>query len=415
MKLDIKQFLKYILQLICIMLFLVIFFMSILTIIWCIPDSLVSDHLTESMSIIEYEGRNWASTFTHTMGSRLDNVTDATMLEATISYTEYSSPFYKALSVNHYSRYWHGYLVFLRPLMTALNYSQIRYLYMFLLMLMLCACITLIQKRINTKTAFIFTFVLATTYFPILANSLQYSSVYYIMLIAILYILYRYSPSWKWQTTGYLFLVIGAVTNFVDFLTAPLLTLGIPLLFIMLINIKHDCATAFSKNWKCLLTASFTWVFGYSFSWISKWLLASIFLNEDTMHSALARAILRINGTTEYPVNRKETILLNIRTLLPPHYEDIPFFMPLLLLLFVTAVIVFLLRKKPWKELQAYVPMLILACYPYIWYIALTNHSSDHPLFTYRIQIISLFALLLFYTGSIRTSLFHKGQDNIHG
>lgn len=415
MKLYLKQFIKYFVQLIFIMLLLITLFTASLTIIMCIPDSLISEHLDESMEIINYEGRNWASTFTHTMGSRLDNVTDATMLEATFSFTDYTSPFSKAISVNHYSRYWHGYLILLRPLMTIVNYTQIRYIYMFILMLLLCACIISIQKHINTLTAFLFTFVLTTTYFPILANSLQYCSVYFIMLTAVLYILSRYTSSWRWQTTGYLFLIIGALTNFMDFLTAPLLTLGIPLIFIMLLNIKQNNKTAFSQNWKCLANTTFSWVFGYSFSWISKWLLAAAFLDENALHSALSRAALRINGTDEYPVNRLQTLILNLKSLLPPHYEDIPFFSVFVMILFILAVILFILKRKSWNEIKNYFPLLALACYPYIWYLVLTNHSSDHPLFTYRIQIISLFSLLLFYFGCVNIKFKKIRQDKTNG
>ena len=42
------------------------------------------------------------------------------------------------------------------------------------------------------------------------------------------------------------------------------------------------------------------------------------------------------------------------------------------------------------------IPILIVALFPYIWYILLANHTKGHIRFTYRNMMIFLFGTLIF-------------------
>ena len=87
-----------------------------------------------------------------------------------------------------YARYWHGYLVFLKPLLLFFNYGQIRSLLMFLqLGLFLLVIVQMAEK--NKKMVFP-TFLVWIFLNPV-ANmlSLQFNSVITVMFCAMLFIL----------------------------------------------------------------------------------------------------------------------------------------------------------------------------------------------------------------------------------
>lgn len=69
--------------------------------------------------------------FTHARGAQLDG-TDYTMILNVVSENPEASVLYKAMDCNNYARYWHGYLLFLRPMMLLFSYMQIRYIYVYL-------------------------------------------------------------------------------------------------------------------------------------------------------------------------------------------------------------------------------------------------------------------------------------------
>jgi len=80
-------------------------------------------------------------------------------------------------SQRDYPRYWHGYVIVLRPLLTFLNYDQIRYLLLVTILSLFCIVIFALS-RLNLKT-FILPFILFfISLSPIaIVKSLQYSSV----------------------------------------------------------------------------------------------------------------------------------------------------------------------------------------------------------------------------------------------
>lgn len=58
-------------------------------------------------------------------------------------------------------------------------------------------------------------------------------------------------------------MIVGMITSYVDFLTAPLLTLGIPLVYLMLLQFREYREESYKKNLLTMLTASGLWGVGY--------------------------------------------------------------------------------------------------------------------------------------------------------
>lgn len=77
-----------------------------------------------SLETLEDKGALWQNVFIYSQGTILDNCTDHIMLRTALSQSgESESVFYRAMDCNGYARYWHGYLVFLKPLLSVISFG----------------------------------------------------------------------------------------------------------------------------------------------------------------------------------------------------------------------------------------------------------------------------------------------------
>ncbi len=124
-----------------------------------------------------------------------------------------------------YARYWHGYLIVLRILLLLFNITEIRLLFSVILIILLAILIYLLVKKIGIHMLFIFLIGFLMVDYEYIGNSLQGCSVFFITVISSIFIILRYN---KIKHFPLVFLIIGSLTNFFDFLTVPILTLGVP-------------------------------------------------------------------------------------------------------------------------------------------------------------------------------------------
>ncbi len=66
------------------------------------------------------------------------------------------------------------------------------------------------------------------------------------------------------------FFVVGMVENFFDFLTYPIITLGIPLIVLLWLKIRDESADL-KENMIFTVKSSVSWGLGYALTWIAKW------------------------------------------------------------------------------------------------------------------------------------------------
>ena len=176
---------RYVGKVCAIMMGMIALFFCLQILVFCIPQELMREEAKESSLVLDEEGRGWEYIFSYARGAQLDTKTDDIMIERATENPD-KSVLYNAMDCNGYPRYWHGYLAFLKPLMIVLSYSQIRYLYMILYMMLFAAVVMKLAKTINTAAAYTWTISLVMAYFVILPFSLQYSSVFLLMFIAML-------------------------------------------------------------------------------------------------------------------------------------------------------------------------------------------------------------------------------------
>lgn len=364
-------------------------FTAAMTLVYCIPQEKIAYKQETSAYILDMEeqGGVWFGNFFGVDSGRLDNTTDSLMMDSVLL-DEGLPPLERAMSIGGYSRYWHGYQVFLRPLLTFLTYWQIRYVNMFAFFLLLCAVLLAMQRVLGGVTAMAFMASLVACYIVIVPMSLQYHSVFLVLLTASLVLL----CVGRMSTCGapLFFMVVGMVTNFVDLLTAPLLTLGIPLLLLLEMDLHDEKQMSIVSLILRLIFCSLAWGAGYALCWISKWCIGSVVLGESVFSGAGDHALMWI-GNNWGKYGRLIACAQNFKAFFLAHGKRV--FFPLILP--AVAYLYCLARFRSRRAGRAWV-LLIVCLYPYVWYPVLANHSLFHTWFTNRLQAITLFGVLLF-------------------
>ncbi len=384
---------------VCVFCALIIGFVLLMTLAFSMPESWLAEHrqasITRTENEIKSERENGYFLF-DTSAAKLDNYTDQIMLTDTINSEGIQNPLKAAMSMNGYARYWHGYQVFLRPALALCTYEEIRYFYMLIFFVLLTAALFVIQKKVGTPLAFALVVMLCMQYIVIIPVSMQFSHVFFIMLACILILCMRYNPQ-KQYDVALFFLIVGMVVNFVDFLTAPLLTLGVPLLYYLFLEQKYRPAISLKQQMKTIFSASASWTLGYGGCWFSKWLIASVVLKRNVVSEAITAILFRTGGSEDYPLDRGQMLMKNVGDLLSSSQErslntaTAVFWIAVMVVALILAVCFF----KGLESLKSAIPFIALAAYPYIWYLVLGNHSDIHHWFTFRVQGITVIAFFM--------------------
>lgn len=288
-----------------------------------------------------------------------------------------------------YARYWHGYLVFLKPLFLFFKLDVIYIINAIVLIVLSFANIYFINKRLgNYWIAYVLgIFVMH----PInIVQSFQLSTVFYAMQITLLLLMIR--EKWKYEQMMYIFVLDGILVAFLDFLTYPLVAFAVPALFAYLIEKKEIKQAVFD-----LISQGFSFVVGYVGMWGMKWIVATVFTKENVIMDAI-NSVLHRTGVTE---NTNDVGFMSIgvpdaleRNLLSFFNEqnNIIIFISVLVL----GICVFVKRKSLRLNASNLVVCSIIASSSFAWIILLSNHCSLHPHLEWRTFSVLIFAIIAF-------------------
>jgi hypothetical protein len=288
-----------------------------------------------------------------------------------------------------YARYWHGYLVVLKPLLLFWNVGTIRIMAAFVQFLLGAYFLYLCCKRGEgvvgmcwmAEQLFLYSF---TLYF-----SLSLSICYYLVMAALL-------VQVKWHEKleikdRYLtfFFIVGISVAYFDYLTYPLVTLGIPLLLLLCLTDRSG-----RKALGIILRCSLLWGVGYVGMWAGKWVVTDLWLGEGVIRDGISTLLVRTDTVASY--TKWTGFLVTVQKNLAP-YENWPFV--LLLAGCFLVLLVQLYRKKQNIYGNAFLtkrlPLLVVAAYPFLWFFVTQNHGEQHYMFTCKTFAITAFSLLL--------------------
>lgn len=287
----------------------------------------------------------------------------------------------------NYVRYWMGFRIFIRPLLTIFSYEGICWVISLAFFALTFAAAALAAGRIGTRAALCLGGAVCLINPAIAAHSPQLACCFLLGFAFCLYILGRDGHSCNYTAA---FCAFGALTQYFDFYTAPLVTLGFPLLLLLETGRRPD---SLRETLRCCGA----WLYGYAAMWLCKLAMTGIFTDINGLEDGLASLCGRlgvkvVEGLEEYYSAARA--LKSIWGTAFPGSLTVP-----AALLFAAAVVisglVYLLRgSRAERELAA--SELIVMLLPLVWYAAAAQPSCIHAWFQYRSLAVLFFGAFLF-------------------
>ena len=297
-------------------------------------------------------------------------------------------------SIN-YGRYWHGYLVIYRPLLILFNITELRIFLLITFIALLIYFMYLLRKRFSTSIMLIYGISLICSGYLSASYSLESSPIFLVTMISSIIYLIKID---KMKNFGLYIFAIGCIANYFDFLTVPLISLGVPCSLYFLKSMEEEI------NWKTrvkqLLIFSLLWVTGYALTWFTKWVLFDLTIESETsmIEIGIKQVLLRVDRTNELTPNA--SLYDTVVTILGKSS-----FYTILTVGILMCINKFKVSIDKFN--YSTLPFLILSIYPIIWYVVLANHTLFHYFFTYRHSLLYMLGLLLFIN-----QLFFKNNIN---
>ena len=292
-----------------------------------------------------------------------------------------------------YARYWHGYLSILRPLLLLFNYSGIRIVLAIITLISIVALITLLCKKISITSGVIYGIGLLAISIFIVTKSINEILIFIVAFISSIILLLKKNPE---KNIGIFFFVVGSVSNFIDLLTAPLVTLGITAITYFLLVQKNESKVNIKRYILDFLKICISWALGYGITWLSKWVITEIFFGRPIISQAIEQAVFRSNGPQINGMNIFSLSNVFIRNM---EYLSSPVAITILIAAVIYIIVMMIInrnKKIDFKEnLKKCLPYILIFFLPVIWYMVLKQHSYTHVNFTYRILVISIISLLI--------------------
>lgn len=292
-----------------------------------------------------------------------------------------------------YGRYWQGYQIFLRPALCLMSHYGIRKINNLLLWPLAVLCLIMIWKKVGWVESVLFLVALLRVVFPVVPFSMQYSTCFYLMFVYILAITWFPQLWTKQESRVVTFFIFGAVTVFFDFLTTPQLTLGIPLIIMMLMLPQSE------RNYHAVIEPTLSWGLGYGLLWASKWMVGYLLTGYNIVADAIEMAKFRMSNnlgdqdlTWSYIWNEKismpEPIVWIAVTAM---------FIGMYLWLHKTPVGKGILKDNAW--------LLLIALIVPAWFMIMRNHTIIHLFFTRRALMLPLYAVMIWVYRLVKTKL----------
>lgn len=286
---------------------------------------------------------------------------------------------------DEYSRYWHGYVVLLRPLLYFFDYYQLRILNGLAQIFLFGCCAFWIWKKKGKKYAF----ALFTSYVLLMpmatAICFQYSVIFYLAFGALL--LYFLKQKYWEQDVNYilLFVLTGSLTTYFDLLTYPLLTWGLLIIWMLLLQ---ESSGTISDNLKKVVYSALAWICGYAVMWAGKWVVGSIVLRENLFQRAFSEAFLWTVSEGDSAItlqDRFQAMYLNWETYSYKLY---------VLVLFIWLLYAILRGIGGYRKDSRVPAFALIMSSSFVWYFLLAGHTTMHHIFTHKIFGVTIAAFL---------------------
>lgn len=412
-----KKHLLFVSKLLCLLLIGIIAGYMLLLAVYALPVGPMAANVRASIPALNGE---WSKEDSYEqlipgyVTTQLDNSTDAAMLLAAVHESDlpltvraaenhryYAGPnaYYTLLAWQNadpatlesgpIARYWHGYLVLLKPLLLVMSYLDIRMLLMLAQGALLAAVLAGLCRKSLGKLIVPFLLGLICVTPSITGFSLQFSTALYVMLLSMIGLLYLPKRWFTLHGQAAFFLLTGMLTSYVDYLTYPLVTFCVPFV-VCLFAYPRSCAR---EEWKRAVVLGLCWVLGYLGMWGGKWLLAGLFGSEQWFWPNLMAAIT--TRTSETSGELELSYLQVLKAVLSPFCKR-AYAAAALAAIAVYAAAWLRSRRYPAAEQPLGTRRVLLAgvaLLPFAWFFCTQNHTYNHAFYTSRTLMAAVFAV----------------------
>ncbi|MBP3763073.1 MAG: hypothetical protein J6I49_04225 [Bacteroidales bacterium] len=363
---------------------------------YLMPDGAVQHHVRKTLEHGDLDSDQPRAILPNQLQTRMDNFTDAIILNQAyvmrcesfcsglLSVPRWWGPMLpfevlragvdgQELEVWHYARYWHGNTFLSRYLLALFDYISIRMLLYILTSLLMLWCGVVLWRRGGWPLAAPMLFALWVCYAFVMQFSMQFVMVLALALAGMIAV----GRQKEGGASLMPFFVIGSLTCYFDLLTAPVLTLG--MMLVLQAALSQEARP--SKGWLRTFYSALLWAAGYAATWVSKWVIATLFTSENILVDGWKNTLHR-SGIDDF--SRWDALAANLE-LLPWK-----FVLSAIIILAVLAVLRF--NARGWRRALMLLPVAFL---PWVWYLLAADHSYWHNWFTFRAQAVSVAAVLL--------------------
>lgn len=366
---------------------LVLLYTGLMLAVYIFPDEWVAGKVQGAVAVIDEEVNYWGcygNYFWHSDFGITDNISDRVIYTSLL---RDGRSVVDAAMHTEYARYWHGYAVLLRPLLAVLGISGMRYLNMMLLMGLLLGCYARMRSLLGRRTALTFAAGLLMGFLLIAPFCQHYMAVTSLALLGC-YVQLRWPKAVRARLPEF-FLILGSLVCFSDLLTFPVLALGYPLLCCQLLGVREDVSAR--RLWVQTIGLSAAWMVGYALTWVGKGLVGTLLTGQNVLGDIFGQAMWRMTGVPEdgkwYPMTPAGAVQINMETFFTRSN------VLLLALLLVWQGVRALRMRTGAKGWLRALPVGAVALYPFVWYLAVQNHSNIHYWMTYKLLSVTAFSL----------------------
>ena len=356
------------------------------------------DNWSESLILMESDlmrKDDMRTIFTNPLKSYSGN---STPTEVLYRYTQGETP----EGTTSYNRYWMGFRGILRPLLSLLDLAQIRFYLAIAFFVMFAALIVSITKQVGSAAAMMFALSMIMVRPYVVGISLQFSCCFFIAFLAMMLAPWI-SEHEKYE--GLFFMEIGMLTMYFDFYTTPIVTFGMPAIYIYLLYTKKRKEYSI---WRVLKNASI-WMGSYLAMWISKLLLTELFTSESAFKPAFAKAMLWLGAGSYRSENYEYSPVLSLKTVLNAVACDKISKMMLAFVFVALVVTVAIEMRRAHLEsrvVRMHLPLWVIALLPIIWFAIAAEPTAVHFWFQYRSVAVIIWAV-----GGFVTLFFEKQRE----
>ena len=377
-----------------------------------IPRNLIQKNVEKSAEYFSKQEGAFPTTFAGLHSSDMDYYADAVLLDIawyldpenpveSISWANYYTEdrysyngfvkeyFVESIKNNYpanqqYLRYWHGSIIFVKPMLIFMDINGIHIVHGLLLSALMIWLTVLLKRKgmLAEAIAFLASMIAVSIWF--VPFCMEFVWMFLCMLIASIITISKTFLDQEKRLPA-LFLIVGIVSVFIDFFTTETLTCAVPLLFMLRIRKKKGKKDG---TLKIVCESCLLWGIGYVGMWMLKWGFAAVSLHRNVLpfvKDSIVEHVQTYNqmGIVEMKFN---TILSNLRLLFPLEYGLIGQILILLLiiLLIVLPVATDKIRLRLHIEWECIIYYFAIGMMPVLRYLVISNHSLVHSFFTHR-------------------------------